>query len=152
MAARPAGHAGAMDEQPRRSRALRVARVAAPVGAAGVVVAAVLPWTASGTAERTSFATVRTARLLDLGDSALVSAALGGWYFVPALAALTCLGVVIGRDRLAGVPALVVGVAALVLATCVLLAPLGARAGVWLGLVAGATALVAGLRLVAGRR
>jgi hypothetical protein len=116
-----------------------------PVAAVVVVLAAFLPWTVSGSAARHSFATVRSARLLDLGDHPVTAAALGAWYFVPAVAGLACLAAALGRRRLAGVASAFVGAAALAAAVAVLRAPLGVGAGVWVALPAGAFALVAGL-------
>ena len=74
-----------------------------------VVLAGLLPWTVSGEVVRNSFATVRSARLLGIGDHAVITAALGAWYFVPAVAGLSCLAAVLGRNRLAGIMAAVVG-------------------------------------------
>jgi hypothetical protein len=133
----------------RATRLVQVARVGAPAAAVAVVLAGLLPWTASGEVVRNSFATVRSARLLGIGDHAVITAVLGAWYFVPAVAGLSCLAAVLGRNRLAGIGAAVVGGAALLAATAVLHAPLSTGAGPWVALVAGAVALASGLALVA---
>ena len=110
-----------------------------------MVVAALLPWTISGTAVRNSFATVRSARLLGIGDSTVITALLGLWYLVPALAGVALLGAVLGRSRVAGVASAVVGIAALTAASAVARAPLATGAGVWMAFAAGAVALVGGV-------
>ena len=138
-AARPAA-------QQQEGRAGRILRWVGPAAAIVVVVAAFLPWTVSGSAARHSFATVRSARLLGLGDHPVLDVVLGAWYFVPAVAGLACLAAVLGRRRLAGAACAVVGAAAVIAAVAVLRAPLGIGVGVPVALVAGAVALVAGLR------
>jgi hypothetical protein len=143
----PTDHSGPAGRSGPPARLLRVARVGAPVAAVAVVVAGLLPWTVSGEAVRNSFATVRSARLLGIGDHAVITAVLGAWFFVPAVAGLACLAAVVGRNRLAGIGAAVVGGAALVAATAVLRAPLSTGAGPWAALVAGLIALAAGLVL-----
>jgi hypothetical protein len=116
------------------------------VAAIVVVAAAFLPWTVSGSVARHSFATVRSARLLGIGDHPLIDLVLGAWYFVPAVAGMAWLAAVLGRRRLAGAACAVVGAAAVGAAVAVLRAPLGIGAGVPVALIAGVVALVAGLR------
>jgi hypothetical protein len=123
----PTDHSGPAGRSGPPARLLRVARVGAPVAAVAVVVAGLLPWTVSGEAVRNSFATVRSARLLGIGDHAVITAVLGAWFFVPAVAGLACLAAVVGRNRLAGIGAAVVGGAALVAATAVRPAQHGRR-------------------------
>jgi hypothetical protein len=149
-------HAEAVPEAPDpietpAPRSVPVAGAAAVAGLAGTVAAAFLPWTVSGAAVRNSFASVRTARLLDSGDHAALSAVLGAWYAMPALAAATVLALVLGRRRLAGAGALVVGGAALVLAGAVLAAPIAHGAGPVVALATGALAGAGGLGLLRGR-
>jgi hypothetical protein len=130
----------------------RILRWLAPVAAVAVAGTAFAPWTVSGYAVRHSFATVRSARLLGLGDHAVVTALLGAWYFVPALAAGAGLAAVLGRDRLAGVLAAAVGGAAVGAALVVWRAPVGTGVGVPLALAAGVVAALAGLALAVGDR
>jgi hypothetical protein len=131
-----------------RSRpAISVAAVTAVAGIGGTVAAAFLPWTVSGAAARNSFATVRTARLLDLGDHAALSVLLGAWFAVPALAAATVLALVLGRRRLAAAGAVLVGALALVLAVAVLVAPIAHGAGPVVAVATGLLALAGGIAL-----
>jgi hypothetical protein len=139
--ARAGATLGGMDPRPVR-------RWLAPAAAVVVAAAAVAPWTLSGSAERNSFATVRSARLLGLGDHPVIAALLAAWYFVPALAGLACLAAILHRGRLAGIASAVVGAAALAAGAAVLRSPLAPRAGVWVALVAGLVALAGGAVLV----
>jgi hypothetical protein len=116
-----------------------------PAASVVVVIAAFLPWTTSGTAVRNSFATVRSARLLGIGDAEVITTLLGLWYLVPALAGLALLSAVLGRFRLAGVISGVVGLAAVIASVAVARAPLEVGAGVVLARAAGLVALGAGL-------
>jgi hypothetical protein len=122
----------------------RVARAVALGAAAGVVAAAFLPWTVSGSVARDSFATVRSARLIGLGGPDWVTAALGAWYFVPALVLGAVLAAVLGRDRGAGAAAAGAGLAALVGALVVLRSPVAAGIGVIVAVPVAAVAVVAG--------
>jgi drug/metabolite transporter (DMT)-like permease len=124
----------------------------AVAGIVGTVAAAFLTWTVSGAATRNSFASVRTARLLDSGDHAAVSALLGIWYAVPALAAATVLALVLGRRRWAGAGAIVVGVLAIALAGAVLAAPIAHGAGPVVALATGVAALAGGVALARSAR
>jgi hypothetical protein len=148
-----------MTDAPRAPDLAAVPRPAVPVavgvavtGLVGTVAAAFLTWTVSGAAGRNSFASVRTARLLDSGDHAAASALLGVWYAVPALAAAAVLALVLGRRRLAGAGAIVVGVLALALAGAVLAAPIAHGAGPVVALATGVLALAGGVALARSGR
>ena len=120
-------------------------RAVAPLAACGVVVAAFLPWTISGSARRNSFSTVRSARILEVAGEGAGHVVLGFWFFVPALAAAALLLWVLHRYRAAGIVAAVVGAAAVAFAAVIAAAPIGQGSGVRPTLVLGLVALVAGV-------
>jgi hypothetical protein len=130
-----------------------VVRALALAAAAGVLGAAFLPWTVSGSVVRDSFATVRSARLIGIGGPDGVGVALGAWYFVPAVVLAAVLAAVLGRERWAGAASVVVGLAVLAGALVVLRSPVATGIGVIVAVPSAVVAVVAGAVLaLSGRR
>jgi len=129
-----------------------VLRAVAVAAAATVVVAGFLPWTISGSVVRDSFATARSARLLDAGDHPVTGAAQAAWHLVPAVAVAAALAAVLGRDRGVGALTAVVGATAVAGGFAVVRSPVAIGAGVPLAIGAGTTALVSGIGLAVGGR
>ncbi len=91
------------------------------VGVATVVLGAFLPWVWSGGTGRSSFAMVRTADRLGIGDGDAGPGALRIWYLVPLVAAAVVVLVTVHRRRAAaivglGLSAIVATIAVVVLA------------------------------------
>ncbi len=116
----------------------RSAAAVTVVGLAGLVVAAFLPWVASGGVERTSFETVRSAQRLGLAESSWQGVMLDGWYLLPLLGALALLALALHRVVLATAIALVAGLVALGAGLVVVLAPVSSRSGPVVAIVMGA--------------
>lgn len=109
-----------------------------------VVVGAFLPWVASGSATRSSFAAVRTAEALDLVPDGALGVVVQGWYLLPLVASLTVLGLALGHRWAVVGPGAVVVLAAGGLAVLTLVAPVASLAGPLVALV-GAAVLSGGL-------
>jgi hypothetical protein len=118
------------------------------------VVAAFLPWAASGRRDRSSFALFRVADHLGVLPEGAEATAARAWPLLPLLAAVALALAALRRVRLAGALTTALGAASVVAAVAVLRCPLPPLVGAWLGLVAGALAIVGGLAAVAlgGRR
>lgn len=127
----------------RGSRPLAsVARRTLAVVAAGAVAVTFAPWLRTGTATRTSHEVVRAAdrlAVLSSGSQAVVSVA---WSFLPLVAALAVLALVLDRSLLAACLAATVGLVEVLLALAINDAPRSAEWGTPAGLALG-SALVA---------
>ncbi len=116
-------------------------------GLALVVVGSFGPWVWSGRVSRSSYRLLQVAdRLGFLGDGA------GRWLprtwvFVPLAAALALGALVVGRTRLAGTVAVVIGVYGLVLSLAVRATPLPSGWGTILVAVGGSLSVVGGVAL-----
>jgi hypothetical protein len=128
-----------------------IARAASVVGAAGVVVGALLPWIISGETTRNSFTTVRTARNLELVDNGLANAVLAGWFLVPVVASLVLLLAVLGRRRSLAVASLGLGIVATLFAAFVRLSPIATSVGPPVTIGAGLVLLIAAAVLLRSR-
>jgi hypothetical protein len=136
---------------PDRVEGRRIAGPAlATAGGLIVVVASFLPWLRTGTVNRSSYAVVRSAELLDL-VSGPVAVGLKLWYLVPALAAGVWLAAVVHRRALVVGLGSALGLVALVVAGVVIWAPLRTGGGpvICLG---GVAVLAVGLILTVGDR
>jgi hypothetical protein len=99
------------------------------IGLAGVVVAAFLPWLASGRVERNSFDTVRSAERLGVAEARWQELLLDAWYLLPLLGALALAAMVLHRPALAAWLALAAGAIAAVVGIMVVGAPVSSRSG-----------------------
>ena len=121
------------------------------VGAALVVLGAFLPWVISGTANRSSFATVRSADRLGVVPDGVALLLLRSWYLVPVAAAVVPALRLLHRPRLAALLALGLAVATASIATVIIIGSPATGAGPAVCLAGGA-ALVAGAALTLRRR
>jgi hypothetical protein len=121
----------------------RIGRRVVVGGAVVVAVAGFLPWLRSGQVVRDSFQVVRVADHLDLADGVGQQVAIGLWYVLPALCALTVLAAVIHRLTAMAVLGVLVGVVAVAAAGLTIRAPFPSEAGPWVALLAGAVTVVA---------
>lgn len=113
-----------------------------------------LPWARSGAARRSGFALARAVDAVGLADSLGLRVLLVAFWFAPALAAAAWTAAVLGRRRLAGLAAALVGCVSataglvVIVSGGVVVEP-GALAGIvtgFLGLGAGTTLAVIGGR------
>lgn len=103
------------------------------------------PWLRSGSSQRTSYQVVRAAKELELLGGRWESVIRAVWSFMPFLAAVALVAVVLGRTRPGAGLAVVVGAMEAVLALVVMKSPRsadwGARAGLAVGLALVAIAM-----------
>lgn len=135
-----------VDASAEVERARRPGRVAALV-LAGLLATSVAvtfaPWLRTGAARRSSHEVVRAADRLEVlapGPQAVVSVA---WAFLPLVACLAALALVLDRPRLAAALAALVGSAVVALALVIKNAPRSADWGVSAGLASGAALVIA---------
>lgn len=103
-------------------------------GLAVVVIGTLLPWGASGRAERSSYELVAVVTRLNVLNGP-VAALAPLWYFVPLVAAGALVAELGGRPSLARGLGAVMGAAAVGLAGAVLRSPLSLRSGVCVTMV-----------------
>lgn len=120
-------------------------------GALAVVVAAFLPWSASGETTRSSFELLQAADRLDLLSGGPRRVGLTAWYLLPVLVAVVWLTATLDRPVATAVAGTAVAAVALAGAGVVLNSPLKAEAGVPMAVVAAAAAL-AGAALIVWER
>lgn len=134
----------------------RQLQVATAVSVGGAVLAAVslfLPWARSGRATRTGFELARTVDALGLADSVPLRALLVAFWLLPVLAAVCWTAAAMSRKNV--VVATAAGAGLVVGAGAVLVLRQGAlhaRLGLWVAMVAAATALAGSLRLATTTR
>ncbi len=148
--------AGEHQETRRRPGVVGGVGSVAPWAVAALTVAAVAvtfaPWLRTGAARRTSHEVVRAAdrlQVLDPGPQAAVSVA---WSFLPLVACLAALAVVLGRPRLGAGLAAFVGVLEVALAIVIKNAPRSADWGATAGLAIGSALVVAAAATVCTTR
>jgi hypothetical protein len=111
-----------------------------PVAAALAATSLLLPWSRSGTNDRSTIELLRTASVLDVVSASTRWLLVGAWYLIVVLAALSILAVGWGHVRLAAALAAPLGPAMLVAAAIVQRSPLPLRWGVAVGCATGLTA------------
>lgn len=134
---------GSQQTSPVAGRATRIAPVVVLVLLATSVATTFAPWLRTGAARRTSHQVVRAADRLDVlapGPQAAVSVA---WAFLPLVACLAALALVLDRPRLGASLAAAVGLVEVALALVVTNAPRSADWGVTAGLAAGVALVIA---------
>jgi hypothetical protein len=105
---------------------------------------ACLTWVRSGRATRSSFATLRSARVLGVLDG--VAGHLAPlWFLLPAVVGVAWLAAGLGRPRWVGALAVLIGVGALAAVAGVARSPLPTGPGVPLTAAGGSLALIGGL-------
>lgn len=90
---------------------VRFASWAAPIGAAGVALGAALPWARSGRRLRSGYDLAGVARAFGLTESTGLRVAVTAWLLLPLVAAGAVALALLGRHRLALVPAFVTAAA-----------------------------------------
>jgi len=146
----PAPPAAAPDHN-RARRRRELGSLVLVAGAALVVLGAFLPWVISGSATRSSFATVRSADRLGVVPDGVALALLRSWYLVPLAAAIIPVAVVLGRRRLALITAVALAGVAAVVAGLVIHASPSTGAGPAVSL-AGSATLLAGTAILTRTR
>ena len=106
------------------------------------------PWLRTGDARRSSHQTVRSAARLELVEGAPADLVRTSWPFVPLVACLGALALLLDRPTLGAALALVVGLALVALAIVVARAPDHADWGATGGLVVGPAVVVTSILLV----
>jgi hypothetical protein len=117
------------------------------LGAAGAFTGASLAWVRSGSADRSSFATLRSARTLGVLHGTAASLA-PLWFLLPVVVGLICLAIGLRRWRLAGSLSLVVGAGTLIAVAAVQRSPLPLRHGVWVAAAGAVLAILGGVALL----
>lgn len=112
------------------------------IGAALVTLGAFLPWVISGTAARSSFATVRSADRLGVVPDGPALLLLRSWYLMPLAAAGIPVALVLHRRRLASVVAVLLAAVTALVAGLVILASPSTGIGPAISLLGGAALLV----------
>lgn len=117
------------------------------LGAAAVAAVAVTfaPWLHTGAAHRTSYQMVRAADRLEVLSAGPQTAVSVAWAFLPFVAALAVVAVLVERRRIAAALAVLVGVTETFLALAVKIAPRSADWGTTAGLVLGSVLVVVAL-------
>ncbi len=136
--------------EPRADRSLaglvgRVAPGALVVLAVAAVAVTFAPWLRTGAARRTSHQVVQAADRLEVLEPGAQAAVSVGWAFLPLVAALAVLAVLLDRPRLGAALAALVGLAVISLAVIINNAPRSADWGAPAGLAIGSALVAAAL-------
>lgn len=123
----------------------RVARLVTIGGGAAGVVAAWLQWTVSGSAERNSYESLRSAQRLDIEQLTPFRVV---WFLVPVAVVAMVVLIAARIERPAGITGVLVGLVLVAFGGGVLLTPVAAGVGPWLSCLAGLATVGASIVLI----
>jgi hypothetical protein len=120
----------------------------AAVASAVVAAASALPWVHSGDINRTGYALASALHRAGLTDIRIVYGLVLAWFALPLVAAGAWTTAAVRRFRTAAILAMLTGVLGMATGFAVLASHVETKAGPWISIVTGATALVSGFRLM----